>query len=95
MKWRTGLMWPVAVIMAVLVANLPILAGIVTVNPLGLSARIQAGGEAGFLPGRLYTDPHLGYPAPALVHLAAGSSKALVPAMRNATRSGWATPAPQ
>jgi hypothetical protein len=63
--------WPLLVVAGVLLANLPALIGLVDVNPLVPAGAIGYIHLAGYLPGRWFYDPNIGYTAQALGHLAA------------------------
>jgi hypothetical protein len=62
---------PLAVLAVVLLANLPALAGLFDVSPLGPIGITSLGGQNGLLPGQWFTDPNIGWTAQALGHLAA------------------------
>jgi hypothetical protein len=63
--------WPLVVVAAVVLVNLPALVGLVDVSPLGPIGGTASHVTAGFLPGQWSLDPNIGYTAQALGHLAA------------------------
>ena len=72
---RTGgvfrLIWPLGVVVAVVLANLPALVGIVNVNPLVPVGALGPVGRKGYLPGNPFLDQYAGWTSQALGHLAA------------------------
>ena len=62
---------PLAVVVVVVVSNLPGLVGIVHPNPLVTLGGATLRSSSGYLPGTWYTDPNVGWTAQALGHLAA------------------------
>jgi hypothetical protein len=63
--------WPLAVVAAVVLVNLPALVGVVDVSPLGPIGATASHIGASYLPGQPSLDPNIGYTAQALGHLAA------------------------
>ena len=81
-SWRVGLsvlagrpsrdVWAlVAVVAAVLLANLPALLGLIDVNPLGVDSGLARSVTPGLLAGHATLDPNIGYSSQAIGHLAA------------------------
>jgi hypothetical protein len=68
---RARLGWPLAVLAAVVLANVLPLLGIVNVDPLVPVGRTGLVGKGGFLPGQPFTDNYAGWTSQALGHLAA------------------------
>lgn len=64
-------LWPLAVVAAVLLVNLPALMGLVDVSPLGRIGGTYLYSHPGVWPGAVYYDPNAGITAQTLGHLAA------------------------
>jgi hypothetical protein len=62
---------PLVILALVLLANLPALAGLVDVSPLGPIGITSLAVHKSVLPGQWFTDPNIGWTAQALGHLAA------------------------
>ena len=63
--------WPLILVAAVLLANLPALIGLVDMNPIVPFGDVGFVHLAGYLPGRSFYDPNIGFTSQALGHLAA------------------------
>ncbi|HEX4521279.1 MAG TPA: YfhO family protein [Gaiellaceae bacterium] len=70
-SWRGDLCYLVAIAAAVVVANLPYLAGLADPNPLGLRSGLASSVRTGPLPGERSLDPNDGFTSQALGHRAA------------------------